>query len=537
MRHALALLLALLVAVPAAAAIRLRATRSGSIFHHYYNGAQTYGQLGSDMRYGYLYYQTYPYWTREWWNAWMVFDLSALPDSCEPLSAALAFYQNSTSGSGQRLQLARLPDWDLEPRTMFSILDTAARLAGLYQNVPGENLMPLDSAGIAAIRQALASDSLVLAITHNNLGYSQAQGWTEARPPELVVGLEREADLHACLAELARPPCAASDTEPVNLTFTNIGNTPSAGGIVYTIVASARVDSLPFPALGPGDTAHLRVSLPVPADWRGTHEFAFIVYDPLDYNIANDTARLPTWVYPPRTCHVDSFEPHEPFPPAGWIEVSNDTGHYHWYRSIRRGDERSGIGAARCRWEQGFPNDDWLITMPLQPEAGNPDTAGFFIRSTLTPDNYIVEAWTLSGPGPGDSVALLGQLTCTDQYVEHRFGLDDFDGSTVRFAIRNRSTGNSIILVDDFYCSCPNTGAVAEEPAQPLPRLAIRPNPARGLAQVTLPETVSGVLTILDISGREAWTTRPAPARTGTIQLPLLPAGVYLVRLRDSSSD
>ena len=65
----------------------------------------------------------------------------------------------------------------------------------------------------------------------------------------------------------------------------------------------------------------------------------------------------------------------------------------------------------------------------------------------------------------------------------------------------------------------------------PARSLAVRPNPARGPARLLLPEPTSGTLAVLDVTGRQVWRTRIEGQRTGTVQLPLLPAGVYLVRL------
>ena len=73
------------------------------------------------------------------------------------------------------------------------------------------------------------------------------------------------------------------------------------------------------------------------------------------------------------------------------------------------------------------------------------------------------------------------------------------------------------------------------QPRTPARTLAIWPNPARTRAHVVLPEPVSGTLAVLDISGREVWTKCLAGERSGTLQLPALPAGVYLVRLQSSA--
>ena len=534
-----AALATLLLASSATALVRVPAVRSGSVRHRYVNGEQTYAHLNDDLHYGYHQYSTYPYWTREWWNAYAVFDITAVPDTVELLAASFAYFQDSASNPNLSVSVAQLPTWDLGPRDMFAILDTARRLAGLHSTVNGPNTVPLDSCGLAAARSALASDTLVLAIVHNNGAYCEASGSNGEYPPELVLELGRVVDLVPSLPRLARPPCAAGGTEPVDLRITNIGDVASQNALAYTIVSGVAVDSQPVPVVGPGDSTDLRVSLPVPGDWRGECAFGFAVRDTLDFNRANDSTRLETWVYPPRTCYVDSFEPPAPFPPEGWLEVSNDTGNYHWYRTNGpRGDERSGIGAARCRWEQAIPNDDWLITPPLAPEEGNPDTVGFFIRRSELADHERVEAWVLADTRPGDTLEMLAEITCMDDYVEHHFGLDDYDGVQVRFALRNRSVGTVNVVVDDFYCSCRNTGGISERPGVTrTPRFSIYPNPCQDRATVSysLPRPGSARLALFDISGREAWARQLSGGLNGSTRLPALPAGVYLVRLSHSS--
>jgi hypothetical protein len=83
----------------------------------------------------------------------------------------------------------------------------------------------------------------------------------------------------------------------------------------------------------------------------------------------------------------------------------------------------------------------------------------------------------------------------------------------------------------------PPTGIEELPPVAPLPRLVVRPNPARGRAQLVLPGPATGNLEVLDVSGREVWTRRLSGERSGTIQLPILPTGVYLLRLTHSTLD
>ena len=63
------------------------------------------------------------------------------------------------------------------------------------------------------------------------------------------------------------------------------------------------------------------------------------------------------------------------------------------------------------------------------------------------------------------------------------------------------------------------------------------PNPTSSRSHVhfTLPTATPADIRIHDISGREVWRTSIEGPRTGTVRLPLLPAGVYLVRLESDT--
>ena len=81
-------------------------------------------------------------------------------------------------------------------------------------------------------------------------------------------------------------------------------------------------------------------------------------------------------------------------------------------------------------------------------------------------------------------------------------------------------------------------GAINEERhAAPEPQVLLFPNPASHRAGISysLPPATASELSVPHISGREVWTRRLAGERSGTLQLPLLPAGVYVVRLESSS--
>ena len=74
-------------------------------------------------------------------------------------------------------------------------------------------------------------------------------------------------------------------------------------------------------------------------------------------------------------------------------------------------------------------------------------------------------------------------------------------------------------------------GGVAETPdGRTRLQLALTPNPARGQARVHLGFSCTGTLAVHDVTGREVWSVRVKRGTT-MLTLPLLRAGVYLVRL------
>ena len=135
------------------------------------------------------------------------------------------------------------------------------------------------------------------------------------------------------------------------------------------------------------------------------------------------------------------------FPPIGW-KVINDGDTYTWDR-FADSYIISGTASAGIRYHSTVAHDDWLITPPLLPVAGN-DSISFKAkhRSSYPEEFYVWVSNT--GNNKEDFTQLAGPISTTSAAQTFAYSLSAYHGDTVYFAVQATSLNAYYLYVDDF---------------------------------------------------------------------------------------
>lgn len=137
--------------------------------------------------------------------------------------------------------------------------------------------------------------------------------------------------------------------------------------------------------------------------------------------------------------------------PMDWTVINNDGGSQLWGPTTT--NPNSGTYAVRVRYEtSSLDNDDWLITPPLNIQAGVPDTLKFWVRtySGTSADPFEVKLST-TGTDPADFTTSLFDTTgYLGSYMQLSFPLDAYDGNIVYVGIHYTGAYDWYCYADDF---------------------------------------------------------------------------------------
>ena len=139
--------------------------------------------------------------------------------------------------------------------------------------------------------------------------------------------------------------------------------------------------------------------------------------------------------------------------PLNWTILNSDGGSYQWEAYSSTTYSHSGTYCARIRYESStLDNDDWLITPPLDVQAGVNDTLRFWLRtySNSFADPLEVKLSTTGTDTADFTVSLFDTTGYMGTYMEIVVPLDAYDGNIVYVGIRYTGAFDWYVYVDDF---------------------------------------------------------------------------------------
>ena len=470
------------------------------------------------------------------------FDLAALPDSIEVLSARMCYYQYKHGSFGiypPLTDLTVIPDVNAPAKRLFNDIGNGLVVDTLQYTPDGWVVRPFDSIGLAAVDSCrMRGQSINLGVRGGKCIDADAYGAGPYHPLRAYLEVQYStnmsySDVVAVWAGPGSFPLTADDSVVVAGRFTNTGNLSAYDIPTYLYCNGPVGDKTVIPALAPGETTSVRVALPPAGEPR--IESLMVCSDAQgDWCRHNDTALGSTFVFPHGTRSAEAFEPEycPLFPPPGWVVkgsgVWQRTGPV--YLSAHSGEHHVAGSGYNSR----------LITYGLSPNSSTADTVGLFFS---TPDSWCeAQVWALGSQDPSDTLdRLLNTTIQTGSWHEFHIGLNQFDGQTVYIGFRSSVFTGSPLLLDDVWFTSERAPGVEEQASLQMPSLLIAPSPARrGRVQLSyqLTEPGSVDVTVSDILGRIVYNERvTANAGGGAAQLDCrhLAAGVYFVSLRSTT--
>ncbi|MDD4310185.1 MAG: choice-of-anchor J domain-containing protein, partial [Candidatus Cloacimonetes bacterium] len=205
------------------------------------------------------------------------------------------------------------------------------------------------------------------------------------------------------------------------------------------ILATQVVSGVP---LAPGTT----VSYPL--EWAPTTTGQLNIFGEVvltgDTNTGNNTTtNLAFTTYPEGTL-VEGFESGSI--PNNWT-VRNVDNQEQWLASTS--NPHTGTYCARVNWD--VPNDDWLITPPLQVTSTTTDQISFWIGNFST---YFSEDWEVLISTTDTEIASFSMIDsgnlATNGYEQKTYNLDAYNDAIIYLAIRCVSDNQLGFYADDF---------------------------------------------------------------------------------------
>jgi hypothetical protein len=501
---------------------------------------------GYDKGYGVLSYAHLFYHGNIFGSAFLKFGLATLPDACLIRSADLNYYQYMHLNAIPTTSLKLIPD-PVPPgaEELFSLIELAPTVCPAESSPDGWVSRPFNAGALSALDSCREAGSVSLGIREEgDLGpQGNAYGYDGELPPFLRIEYvgPNESDVQALQVGLTTYPLEAHGKDTALLLLINKGLGTSGPFWAYASL-DLMCESTLVGALQVGETTS--VTLPLPSSENAD---TFVTYRlwaacPNDPWQANDTALLTCWTFPANTYAAVGFDK-SVFLPPGWIYVNSDHGSERWQRRVDGGVSHSGTGFAACMYEADVrPNDDWLISGPILPRQGDPDSVGFFYRIYQAGRVLKLQVWVMHNQNVADTMLALARLSPSDAaYKRCVASLDEFDGDTIYIGFRFLGAGDSNgVCLDDIWFSRIDTSHVEPPPRDmvrrsdtKLPSLALAPNPALGRSVIIKCYTADGRvsrLTLRDVLGR-AVATFSVPSGTTRLDLRGFTAGVYVVTL------
>jgi len=168
---------------------QLRAIGSVTVTKYYNQGVTSYHLWYDDLGYG-QWYNIYPHIEGNE-HAVLLFDLAALPDTADILTAELGFFQHSDDTAGTPPYELRGFDYTgQEPESLFTAVESGALVAPGREAHYGWNRVPLTEYGVEWVQSHLAGNSLRAAIEEDawgELGYAYGSTDPETLRPYLLL--------------------------------------------------------------------------------------------------------------------------------------------------------------------------------------------------------------------------------------------------------------------------------------------------------------------------------------------------------------
>jgi hypothetical protein len=356
------------------------------------------------------------------------------------------------------------------------------------------------------------------------------------------------ADIKVVSAEPPYPLVTGKSNKAL-FALTNRGPKSSGDVWTYATAPGLATESAPAGVLTIGETAAVKLPLPVPRSADAMVDFTLwtaFTNDPWPDGVA----KLTCWAFPANTYYAEGFDI-GPLPSYHWAIVDNDNGNQRWQRRTDDSVVHSGAGFAMCAREQTGPNDDWLIGGPVYPTTDEPDSLGFFHRLYRTGSPLALQTWAMRAPRIVDTIRCLTSKSVTENtYRRQSAALDQFDGDTIYIGFRCQSSGswNGLCLDDVWFSGFvpPDTSDTTDTTVTPKPREAVQrttaklpdfafaPNPSDRRA-VTVRSALAvrkrRRVTMRDVAGRAVRTFALDPPGIAHIDLRDLPPGVYVATL------
>ena len=135
------------------------------------------------------------------------------------------------------------------------------------------------------------------------------------------------------------------------------------------------------------------------------------------------------------------------FPPKGW-KVINRGGDNTWRREVSYPIFEKASASIERNW--GEEHDDWLITPPLAPTAGN-NTISFWAKNDYSSNDKFNVMLSYEGNNVNDfRITLASNVTPNSTAQKYSYNLGAYNGQIVYIAIQVISEGGTTIFVDDF---------------------------------------------------------------------------------------
>lgn len=429
-------------------------------------------------------------------RGWVKFDLSGVPDGIQVDEVVLAYHCNYRYSSRPSTAVRALGSDPVETgaSTLWAVFSNAPVAAESVTHDTGWVYRTLNASGIAAVQSGLSSNWAAFGLeeVHNLLNYGgRADAYYSSLKPVLFIGFTADVDMGIAGCGPQTYPLVEGTVESLYVDVANVGASTVSGARVYLAVDSVPVDSVTMPAMAPSTQLRRLFAVATPRSGGERTEYHFFVRHPGDGNSLNDDGLYDDWVFRRGTWWAEGFDRSQGFPPPGWAIGNADGGLYSWGGGTPT-TAHAGSSHGRCPNETSLRNDDWLVAPPQFITAGFQDTLGIFIRtgSSICPDT--LEVWAMDGPTPADTVARIGTITAAQtEYIERRYGLQQFAGTTVRIGLRKLSASNNSMLVDNLSLArLPQVDAAVEAvlaPAGEL-RLPVIEHPAARLRNLGVAE-------------------------------------------------
>ncbi len=513
----------------------------------YPSGDPTYAKTSGDLYYGVL--LNYPHNAYNY-NACLKFNLDSLPDTCIIMSADLHYYQYEHWVGLPKVDVKLIRDPDLlSAGDLWTEIAVAQALTSEYDSRDTWMTLPLNPSAFSLLDSCghAGCASFGIRKENENTFTGLASGSAPAPYLRIVYCDPSESDIQVVRGEPPYP-LIAGRADTALLVLMNKGLRSSDPFWVYATAPGLSPESALAGVIQVGDTASVRLPLPVPHSANSMVHFKVRAACTGDPSPGDDTTGLSCWVFPPSAYAAEGFDMW--LPPLRWVVVDNDGGSQTWERRSDNSGSHSGVGFAACFREQTGPTDDWLISGPVYPRLDEPDSVGFYFRAYLAGPPTNLQTWAMRGHRIADTIRTLasGQVS-QNVYLRQTASLDTFDGDTIYIGFRCQSSGawNGLCLDDVWFSGFvpPDTNDTTDTTPKPqrdavrravahLPDFAFAPNPS-GRMDVTVRCSLAvgkrRTLTMRDVVGRAVRTFDLDPSGIARLDLRGLPSGVYMARL------